>query len=126
MGSGIAGMHYIGMAAIRCSAVIIYDLRIVVLSIALAMLISLVGLMVAFRVRDKKGMTRRKVFSALVMGSAIPLVHDTGMRAATFHLSAAVPNLTHAVGTSTIGVIVISLCTLLVLAGAIASSVFHR
>jgi len=33
LGSGIAAMHYIGMAAMRCSAVIVYDLRIVALSI---------------------------------------------------------------------------------------------
>src|SRR5207302_3638155 len=49
MGSGIAAMHYIGMAAMRCSAVIIYDRGIVALSIALAIAISLVGLHFTFR-----------------------------------------------------------------------------
>ena len=36
MGSGIASMHYIGMAAMRCSTVIVYDRRIVTSSVGLA------------------------------------------------------------------------------------------
>src|SRR5882757_6218030 len=61
MGSGIAAMHYIGMAATRCSAVIVYDYRIVALSIGLAIVISLVALRLAFLVRDEKWVSRRKI-----------------------------------------------------------------
>src|ERR1035438_2050968 len=43
MGSGIAATHYIGMAGMRCSAVIVYDRRIVALSLLLAIAISLVA-----------------------------------------------------------------------------------
>ena len=126
MGSGIAAMHYIGMAAMRCSATTVYDFRIVALSIVLAIVISLVALLLAFRLKDEQGITRRKILSALVMGSAIPLMHYTAMWAAAFHSSAAVPDLTHAVGISTLGVVAISTSTFLVLAGAIASSFLER
>ena len=126
MGSGIAAMHYIGMAAMRCAAVISYDVRIVVLSIVLAVVISLVALVLAFRAREDSGLSRRKVLSALVMGSAIPLMHYTGMWAASFQSSGVAPNLSYSIGVSTIGVLAISASTLLVLAGVIASSFFDR
>ena len=44
MGSGIAAMHYIGMAAMRLPAMHHYDMRLVALSVALAIIISLVAL----------------------------------------------------------------------------------
>ena len=47
MGSGIAGTHYVGMAAMRCSATISYDRRIVVLSVGLATTLSLIALRLA-------------------------------------------------------------------------------
>ena len=116
MGSGIAAMHYIGMDALRCAAVISYDLRIVVLSVVLAIALSLVAMVLAFRVRDESGVSRRKIVSALVMGSAIPLMHYTGMWAASFHPSGVAPNLSYSIGVSTIGVLAISASTLFVLA----------
>jgi diguanylate cyclase (GGDEF)-like protein/PAS domain S-box-containing protein len=126
MGSGIAAMHYIGMAAMRCSAVIVYDQRIVALSIGLAIAISLVALKLAFRARDDQRTSRRKIASALLMGCAIPFMHYTGMRAASFRPSGIVPNLTHAIGISTIGIAAISASSFLVLGVAIASSFFDR
>jgi len=126
MGSGIATMHYVGMAAMRCAALISYDVRVVVLSIVLAVVISLVALVLAFRARQDDGVSRRKVFSALVMGSAIPLMHYTGMWAASFRPSSIDPDLTYAVNVSTIGVVAISASTLFVLVGVIASSFFDR
>lgn len=126
MGSGIAAMHYIGMAAMRCSAAVIYNPRIVALSIALPILISLFALRLAFRARDEKRLTRRKIISTLVMGSAIPLMHYTGMWAASFHPSVIVPELTHSVGSSAIGAFAVATSTLLVLAAAIAYSSLDR
>jgi diguanylate cyclase (GGDEF)-like protein/PAS domain S-box-containing protein len=126
MGSGIAAMHYIGMAAIRCSAVVVYNPQIVALSIALAILVSLVALRLAFGVRDEKQITRRKIISALVMGSAIPVMHYTGMWAASFRPSVVVPDLARSVGNSAIGVFAIGASTLFLLAGAIAFSWLDR
>ncbi|MGB7602733.1 MAG: diguanylate cyclase [Candidatus Sulfotelmatobacter sp.] len=126
MGGGIAAMHYIGMAAMRCSAVTVYNPAIVVASILLAILVSLIALRLAFRVRDEKHVTGRKIISVLVMGTAIPLMHYTGMWAASFFPSGIAPDLAHSVGISTIGVVAISTSTLFVLAAAIAFSSLDR
>jgi diguanylate cyclase (GGDEF)-like protein/PAS domain S-box-containing protein len=126
MGSGIAAMHYIGMAAMRCSAVIVYDGRIVALSIGLAVAISFVALRLAFGLRDEQRTSRRKIVCALIMGSAIPLMHYTGMWAATFRPTRSLPDLNHAIGVSMLGIAGISAASLIVLGGAIASSFFDR
>jgi diguanylate cyclase (GGDEF)-like protein/PAS domain S-box-containing protein len=126
MGSGIAAMHYIGMAAMRCPAIIVYDLRIVALSIVLAIAISLAALQLAFRLRDEKRTTRRKMAAALVMGSAISLMHYTGMWAANFRASGGAPDRAHATGISTIGIVAICAISFLVLGAAIASSFLDR
>ena len=76
MGAGIAAMHYIGMEAMRLSAMCEYTPGILTLSIVLAILISFVGLWLVFRVREEtKGDIWRKLGSALVMGAAIPVMH---------------------------------------------------
>ena len=53
MGSAIAGMHYIGMAAMRLPAMCQYSSRIVILSVVLAMVIALVALLLTFRFVEK-------------------------------------------------------------------------
>ena len=126
MGSGIAAMHYIGMAAMRVPAQVHYNLAIVAVSIVLAIVISYVALMLAFRVRDEKGVSVRKILSALVMGSAIPLMHYTGMAAASFSPSSAMPDLTHAVGISQLGIAAISITSVLVLLLAIVTAFLDR
>jgi len=54
MGAGIASMHYIGMAAMRLSAVCRYKSSLVVLSVVFAILISLAALWITFHFRDEK------------------------------------------------------------------------
>jgi len=126
MGGGIAAMHYIGMAAMRCSAVVVYDRRIVALSIGLAIVTSLAALQVAFRLRNEMRASRRKFIGAIALGSAIPLLHYTGMWAATLHASGIAADLTYAIGVSQVGAIAIGAISLFVLAVAIASSIFDR
>ncbi|MGD0163285.1 MAG: diguanylate cyclase [Candidatus Sulfotelmatobacter sp.] len=126
MGGGIAAMHYIGMAAMRCSAVVVYDRRIVALSIGLAIVTSLAALQIAFRLRNEMQASRRKVIGAIVLGSAIPLLHYTGMWAATFHASGIAADLTYAIRVSQVGAIAICAISLFVLATAIVSSIFDR
>ena len=125
-GSGIAATHYIAIAAMRWPGVIVYDRRIVALSIGLAITISLVALRLAFRLRDEKGVSWQKISGALVIGSAIPLMHYSGMWAASFRPSAVALGRTNALGISTVGVVVMSAASSLVLGGAIASSFFDR
>jgi NO-binding membrane sensor protein with MHYT domain len=97
MGSGIAAMHYIGLAAMRMPAMGTYSFRLVILSVVLAAVISLVALWLTFHFRhEPQALGRQKIASALVMGAAIPVMHYTGMAAATFTASAVAPELTHA------------------------------
>ncbi|MEJ1936378.1 MHYT domain-containing protein, partial [Nostoc sp. NIES-2111] len=86
MGVGISAMHYIGMAAVRLSATVSYDLNIVVLSIAIAILISLVALWVGFKLRADTTFKGRllRLGSAIILGAAIPSMHYTGMMATHF------------------------------------------
>ena len=126
MGSGIAAMHYAGMAAMRVPAVIVYNKGIVAFSIVLAIAISLVALHLAFRLRDDLRTSWRKLISALIMGSAIPLMHYTGMWAATFYHTDVVPDLRGAIGISTIDVAAVVAASFVVSGIAIASSGFDR
>lgn len=126
MGSGIAAMHYIGMAAMRVQAHLTYNLWIVALSVALAVAVSMVALILTFRLREETRATRRKLFSAVVMGSAIPLMHYTGMAAAHFSPSDNLPDLSHAISISNLGITAIGITTLLILVLSIASSLIDR
>jgi len=127
MGGGIAAMHYIGMAAMRLPAMCTYSPKLVTLSVVLAVAISLVALRLAFHFRDKQqGWGWKKVASALVMGAAIPVVHYTGMAAASFTGSAEVHDLTHAVDVSSLGIGGIIIVTLMALSLAVLTAIVDR
>jgi len=125
MGSGIATMHYTGMAAMRLSAMSSYDLRLVTLSVAVAIVISLAALWLSFRFREDKKASSGwwKAASAIVMGAAIPVMHYTGMAAASWEPSALQTDLSHAVTLSASGVATV---TLLVLGLAILIAMVDR
>ncbi len=123
MGAGIASMHYIGMAAMRLSAVCHFNSFLVVLSVVFAVLISLAALWITFHFRDgKKGIDWGKIAGALLMGTAIPVMHYTGMAAASFTPSGMPADLSHAVSISTLGTIGIAAVTLIVLGLALLTS----
>lgn len=86
MGSGIAAMHYTGMAAMRLDALPHYDLKLVALSILVALGASIVALWLAFHLRKETTVTGslRKMVSAIVMGNAIAGMHYTAMAAVSF------------------------------------------
>jgi signal transduction histidine kinase len=86
MGGAINGMHYIGMAAMRLSAVVTWRPLLVVASIVIAVTASFLALLLAFKLRDSgKGVFRwRRLWAAMVMGIAISGMHYTGMAAARF------------------------------------------
>jgi NO-binding membrane sensor protein with MHYT domain len=74
MGLGIAAMHYIGMEAMRLPAMCHYSAGLVTLSVLLAIFISLVALWLTFQLRSAST-GWRKAASAILMGSAIPVMH---------------------------------------------------
>jgi len=117
MGGGIAGMHYVGMAAMRMDAMCIYSVKLVSLSIVLAIVISFVALWLTFYFRTRTaGWGLRKASSALVMGAAIPVMHYTGMAAASFMpATMSAGQLTHSLSVSTLGIAGITLVTMMIL-----------
>jgi PAS domain S-box-containing protein len=127
MGAGISSMHYIGMAAMRLPAVCQFDSFLVVLSVVFAILISLAALWITFHFRDaKKGIGWEKLAGAVVMGAAIPVMHYTGMAAASFTPSGMPADLSHAVSISTLGTAGIAAVTFIVLGLALLTSWMDR
>lgn len=84
MGIAIAAMHYIGMAALQMPADVHYDPIIFTLSVVIAIVVSLVALLLAFKFRTETGSVanKLKIISAVVMGVAVLTMHYTGMAAA--------------------------------------------
>lgn len=87
MGVGIGVMHYIGMAAMQMQATIRYKPTLFLLSVVVAVVVSLVALKLSLKFRRQTQMASKKpqiVISAIVMGAGILMLHYTGMAAATF------------------------------------------
>lgn len=86
MGIAIAGMHYIGMAAMQIQANIDYNLWLVSLSVGIAIIASFAALWLAFRLQNQnlKWAIWQKIGSAFLMGIAISGMHYTGMWATHF------------------------------------------
>jgi len=76
MGSGVAAMHYTGMAAMRMNADMSYDPTILTASIVIALVAATVAL---FTLERARGLVRYA--SAPVLGLAICGMHYTGMAA---------------------------------------------
>jgi PAS domain S-box-containing protein len=115
------------MAAMRLPAMCHFSPALVTLSVVLAIVISLVALWLTFHFRDDvKQKWLPKIASAMLMGAAIPVMHYTGMAAASFTATGEVPDLTHAVSVSSLGVTGIVIVTFMVLGLAVLTSVVDR
>jgi PAS domain S-box-containing protein len=127
MGAGIAGMHYIGMEAMRLPAMCSYSPGLVILSVILAVVIAMVALWLAFHLRDQvTAIDWRKLSSAVLMGSAIPVMHYTGMAAVTFLPMGSTGSLTHSVEVSSLSTLVISSATIVILGLTLLTSLVDR
>jgi PAS domain S-box-containing protein len=86
MGVAIAGMHYVGMAAMRIPGRISYRPGLVAASAAIAIVASILALWLAMRWRadDSRHGRWMKGVAAVVMGFAIAGMHYTAMAAAVF------------------------------------------
>ncbi|MEI1376934.1 MHYT domain-containing protein [Nostoc sp. UHCC 0926] len=128
MGAGISAMHYIGMAAIRLPAKMSYDLSVVALSIAIAILISLVALWLGFNLRANSTVTGNflRIGSAIIMGAAIPSMHYTGMMATHFSVVELVDFSTVDSAATYWMAAIIGLFTLLLLGWTLITSFFNK
>lgn len=128
MGIGIAAMHYIGMEAMRLPAMCHYNLRLVALSVVLAIGISFTALLLTFSLREQTAsFSWQKTGSAIVMGFAIPVMHYVGMAAVNFMPIPLDPrSLHHALGISYVGLAGIGLTTVLILGFVYVSTMLDR
>lgn len=126
MGVGIASMHYSGMAAMRLQAMHKYHHGLWVLSIVLAIVISLVGLWLISYFRDEERGWKVRLPIAIVIGLAIPVMHYTGMAAVTFTPTSTAPDLTNAIDISALASAGMVLITLVILGFALLTSLVDR
>jgi diguanylate cyclase (GGDEF)-like protein len=86
MGTGIAGMHYTGMASIRIVPTITYETTLLIAFVGLAIGASFVALWLAFRLRPGHSIKAvlPRCAGAVVLGAAISGMHYLGMSAAHF------------------------------------------
>jgi PAS domain S-box-containing protein len=128
MGTGIVTMHYTGMAAMRVSARMRWDLWIVALSFLIAVVVSLIALALVFRLRalPEERFGWRRISAAIIMGIAIAGMHYTGMAAATFTASTPHPPMGIAVTAGTLAGYAIALTTILVLGLTVVGSYLDR
>lgn len=115
MAAGISGMHYIGMDAMRMSAMHHWDMTFVVLSIVLAVVVSLAALGLTFMFREDKPEKSAKIICSVIMGVAIPAMHYTGMAAVSYTPMTEAPDLTNATDVSVLANTAIVAVTFIIL-----------
>jgi diguanylate cyclase (GGDEF)-like protein/PAS domain S-box-containing protein len=126
MGAGIATMHYTGMAAMRLAAHHHYHLGLWLLSVLLAVVISLAALWLTIHFREENRGRLFKFATSVVMGLAIPVMHYTGMAAVSYMPTSTAPDLSNAIDISVLANSAIILITLVMLASALLSSLVDR
>ena len=98
--SGISGMHYTGMAAMRLPAMHQWDHDLLSMSVAVALIVALAALGLTFLFREEGHDKVLKGVCAVIMGFAVPAMHYTGMAAVSFKAMPETPDLTNAMDIS--------------------------
>jgi PAS domain S-box-containing protein len=86
LGMAVAGMHYLGMAAMRVPGRITYQPATIVLSVAVAVAagIGVIWIFIRLRGDDSERGQRERIAAGVAMGGALAAIHYTGMAAARF------------------------------------------
>lgn len=88
LGCGIAGMHYVGMAAMQMDAEAVYSPQIFAASIVVAIVAATIAIWIIFTLAhdrsDGMKVIMLKLAAALIMGFAICGMHYTGMAAVSY------------------------------------------
>ncbi|MEO8301248.1 MAG: MHYT domain-containing protein [Rhizomicrobium sp.] len=86
VGAGIGAMHYFGMAAMRPAALLRFDIRIVALSVVVAVVLAYLALVIRAHLKHfHSHRVIRAMLPATVMGLAIACMHYVAMEAAVFY-----------------------------------------
>src|SRR6266481_48676 len=126
MGGAIATMHYTGMAAMRLAAHHHYHRGLWLLSVLLAVVISLAALALTIHFRYENRGRLLQIAISVVMGLAIPIMHYTGMAAVSYMPMDAAPYLSNAIDISVLANSAVILVTLVILSSALLSSLVNR
>lgn len=126
-GVGVSGLHYTAMAAMRFQGMHHYSPAFVTLSIVLAIVTSVMGLSLMFLVRDGAlGKRSQRHGSALLRGSANPVMHYTAMAATAFVFSGELPDLSHAISISVIDTFAITIVPMMLLVVTLLTTLVDR
>jgi len=127
MGSGIGGMHYVGMAAMRSKAMEHYNPWIVALSVVIAVGFSCLALWIAFASRKTSTHgIRVRLAASIIMGLAISSMHYVAMTGVRFTSDTMPFSMSNTVEVGELGTSVIAVMTILTLLVALGSSVFDK
>ena len=132
MGAGIGGMHYVGMAAMRSSAMQVYSPSIVTLSVVTAVVIATLALRVLGRVPQACGHSElRRLGAGTLMGIGIAAMHYISMAAVHFVADAMPYSQRHAIQISSLGEIGVvlaasSVLVIALLSAAVDKTMYHR
>ncbi|MFW6753429.1 putative bifunctional diguanylate cyclase/phosphodiesterase [Pseudomonas glycinae] len=128
IGLGIAGMHYVGMAAIESAATAYYEPTLFLSSIVIAIGASFAALWVAGNLREGSGLHIQmlKYLAALILGAGILSMHFTGMAALQLVLpEGQLPTLAPQSSHLQLG-LTVALITLLILGSAISAALADK
>jgi diguanylate cyclase (GGDEF)-like protein len=131
MGSGIGAMHYVGMHAMRCTAMHHYRAPLVALSVLVAVVFSYMAIWITSFVQHRASLREPlRLAGALIMGLGIAAMHYTAMAAVTFlQTSAANPMSVQSGDTvhiSTLGTLAVVFVVAMVLFAALTTSILDR
>ena len=113
--AGICGMHYTGMDAMRLSAMHHWDPSFVLLSILIALVVSLAALGLASLFRTGERDNLLKAMCATIMGFAVCSMHYTAMFAVSYTSMTETPDYTNAMSISVVANTAIVAVTFVVL-----------
>jgi PAS domain S-box-containing protein len=126
-GVGISGLHFTAMAAMRFQGMHHYSPALATLSVVLGIVISSMALMPTLLFPDDTPARRLRTHGSVVLrGLANPVMHYTAMAAATFTYSDEIPDLSHAVRISSLGILGIIIVPVMVLAVSLLTSLVDR
>jgi PAS domain S-box-containing protein len=121
MGAGICAMHYVGMAALETAVSLGYDVRLVALSLAIAVAASTAALLVASGERSAAS----QAAASVILGLAIVGMHYTALAALKLTLISGAPTAPYGAPPIALAVSVAAL-TILLLFLAIMASLFDQ
>jgi PAS domain S-box-containing protein len=123
MGAAVAGVHAIGMLAMRTQARMEWNLGILSLASVVTVLLSLAGLHYGHRFRhEAKLFTGRKVGAAVAIGAGMAAIHFSEMLAVTFWPGAGPGQHISGISIASLGFVILILVTLLVVGLPVAGA----